>query len=356
MLEFLWSGSNKPTRAEPGQARRTGTPPADRPDAVVDNGPSFVEGLPSSPPSSPRQDGGNIAGCDPARGSRELVLCLGCPRSGRPPACRRPARRRPARRRPARGADLPGADLPGADLPGADLPGADLPGADLPAALASAGRRGTQRGRRLVKPAEPAAPLSAQQRLLLLDTWRRSGLPAGDFAALVGVSKHTLYAWKKKFDSKGPAGLMDQPRGGPRGSRLSDLTKRTILMLKQANPDWGCQRISDMLLRGPALPASRLGGRQGLARGRLRDGGGATPAASRQGPPLRAGQAQSTLANRPVHVYPEAAKSTGLPGRLHGRSQPLHRRLRAARQPVVGPGARGVAGGADVVRHAARRS
>jgi len=23
----------------------------------------------------------------------------------------------------------------------------------------------------------------------------RSGLPAGDFAALVGVSKHTLYGW-----------------------------------------------------------------------------------------------------------------------------------------------------------------
>jgi transposase InsO family protein len=49
---------------------------------------------------------------------------------------------------------------------------------------------------------------------------------------------------------------MDQPKGGPRGSRLPDLTKRTILMLKQANPEWGCQRISDMLLRGPALPAS----------------------------------------------------------------------------------------------------
>jgi transposase InsO family protein len=37
---------------------------------------------------------------------------------------------------------------------------------------------------------------------------------------------------------------------------LPDLTKRTILMLKESNPDWGCQRISDMLLRGPALPAS----------------------------------------------------------------------------------------------------
>ena len=49
---------------------------------------------------------------------------------------------------------------------------------------------------------------------------------------------------------------MDQPRGSKKGSRLPDLTKRTILMLKQANPDWGCQRISDMLARGPALPAS----------------------------------------------------------------------------------------------------
>jgi hypothetical protein len=31
--------------------------------------------------------------------------------------------------------------------------------------------------------------------LLVLDTWMKSGLPAGDFAPLVGVSKHTLYAW-----------------------------------------------------------------------------------------------------------------------------------------------------------------
>ena len=114
-----------------------------------------------------------------------------------------------------------------------------------------------RRGQRMVKPGQARPPaLSAEQRLLLLDTWRRSGLPAGDFAALVGLSKHTLYAWKKKFDTKGPAGLMDQPRGGLPGSRLPDLTKRAILMLKQSNPEWGCERISDMLLRGPALPAS----------------------------------------------------------------------------------------------------
>jgi transposase InsO family protein len=127
---------------------------------------------------------------------------------------------------------------------------------DVPTAFGLAGRRAKPHGRRLVKPSAPTPPLTAQQRLLLLDTWRRSGLPAADFAVLVGLSKHTLYAWKKRFEQQGPAGLLDQPRGGPRGSKLPDLTRRTILMLKEANPSWGCQRISDMLARGPALPAS----------------------------------------------------------------------------------------------------
>jgi transposase InsO family protein len=113
-----------------------------------------------------------------------------------------------------------------------------------------------RRGRRLVAPQDKPAPLTPQQRLLLLDTWQRSELPAADFAALVGVSKFTLYDWKKRFATQGPAGLLDQPRGGRPGSKLPELTKRTILLLKQANPDWGCQKISDMLLRGPALPAS----------------------------------------------------------------------------------------------------
>src|ERR1051326_861162 len=55
-----------------------------------------------------------------------------------------------------------------------------------------------KRGRRLVKP-QPALTIGPEQRLLLLDIWKRSALPAGDFAALVGLSKHTLYAWKKRF-------------------------------------------------------------------------------------------------------------------------------------------------------------
>lgn len=170
---------------------------------------------------------------------------------------------------PAPGPALPPGDSGAGSAPaGADadrdaMPVVPTDGGDVPVAPrdADVGLRRYQRrpppGRRLVpKEAGTAPPLTPSQRLLLLDTWRRSGLPAGDFAAMVGLSKHTLYAWKQKFEQQGPAGLVDQPRGGPRGSKLPDLTKRTILLLKESNPDWGCQRISDMLLRGPALPAS----------------------------------------------------------------------------------------------------
>jgi transposase InsO family protein len=114
-----------------------------------------------------------------------------------------------------------------------------------------------KKGQRLVKRrAAPKLQISPEQRLLILDTWRRSGLPAADFSTIVGIPKHTLYTWKKRFEQEGPAGLMDRPRGGRKGSKLPELTQRAILMLKESNPDWGCQRISDMLVRGPALPAS----------------------------------------------------------------------------------------------------
>jgi transposase InsO family protein len=127
-----------------------------------------------------------------------------------------------------------------------------LEGLPLPPNLAARRRK----GRALAKPQLPQTPLTPQQKLLILDAWQRSQLPARDFGAMVHVSRHTLYAWKRRFEELGPAGLMEQPRGVKQGSRLPELTKRTILMLKQAHPDWGCQRISDMLMRGPALPAS----------------------------------------------------------------------------------------------------
>jgi transposase InsO family protein len=94
------------------------------------------------------------------------------------------------------------------------------------------------------------------QRLVILDTWQRSGLPARDFSALVGVSQHTLYKWRQRFEAEGPAGLADRARGPRGGSRLPEQTRRAILMLKQAHPDWGQDRIHAVLLRSEGFAAS----------------------------------------------------------------------------------------------------
>jgi transposase InsO family protein len=160
---------------------------------------------------------------------------------------------------PAAGGPDPQAVAPADPADDVAPSGAPDPGGATPARLTGPSGRTHRAGASrppTVAPRVAADTLTPAQRLLLLDTWQRSGLPAGDFAAMVGIARQTLHAWKRKFDSEGPGGLVDRPRGGPPGSKLPELTKRTILMLKQANPDWGCQRISDMLVRGPALPAS----------------------------------------------------------------------------------------------------
>jgi transposase InsO family protein len=193
--------------------------------------------------------GGNATGTEP----NSAAAAAGVTERGRSPSGVTPAA---AAATPQAVADIPTADEQDRPQHGSTAAALDEALAPLPAHQPplSLGRGG---GRRLVKKQDAkAAPLTPQQRLLLLDTWQRSGLPAGDFAAMVGLSKHTLYAWKKKFDSEGPAGLMQQPRRRAAGRPLSDLTRRTILMLKQSHPDWGCQRISDVLWRGPSLSAS----------------------------------------------------------------------------------------------------
>ena len=95
-----------------------------------------------------------------------------------------------------------------------------------------------------------------EQRILLLDTWQRSGLPAKDFSSLVGICAPTLYKWNSAFEKDGPAGLMDKPKGPERGSQLPEIAKRLILMIKKSNPEAGCQMISDLMARGPGVPAS----------------------------------------------------------------------------------------------------
>ena len=97
-------------------------------------------------------------------------------------------------------------------------------------------------GRLCHSEAGPTPAFTPEQRLLVLDVWKRSGLPAGDFCPLVGVAAATLYEWKRRFEEDGPAGLTDQPRGPKPGSRLPEATKRAILRMREAHGDWGCQR------------------------------------------------------------------------------------------------------------------
>jgi transposase InsO family protein len=98
--------------------------------------------------------------------------------------------------------------------------------------------------------------LSGEQRLLILDAWTRSGLTAGEFGRIAGVSSHTLYAWRRRFDEFGPAGLDERRRGAPTGSRVPEATKRAILMMKGQHEEWGCERIHDMLMRSEGFMAS----------------------------------------------------------------------------------------------------
>ncbi len=206
----------------------------------------FVNPLES--PAAPPADGGPEASAPPAgsAGATERRRS----RSGVEPADPAPA---PPEARPASG--FVGRPEPDDDDRWIADDGAEEGARDAAPSLPPLART-RSRSPSLSKPVGKAEALRPEQRLLLLDTWLRSGLPAGDFAALVGLSKFTLFAWKKKFAEEGPAGLMDKPKGGPSGSRLPELTRRTILMLKESNPEWGCQRISDLMLRGPALPAS----------------------------------------------------------------------------------------------------
>lgn len=157
-------------------------------------------------------------------------------------------------------------DFAGTDMANAAAMTEEVPPAETaqqerqPRMLLGRGKGGPRRrGPRLVKPEiiqQAKTTFTVEQKLLILDTWERSGLPAGDFAVIANVPRQSLYKWRHDFDELGPEGLSNQKRGAPKGSKLPEATKRAILMLKETHPEYGCQRISDMLFRGMAIPAS----------------------------------------------------------------------------------------------------
>ncbi len=117
--------------------------------------------------------------------------------------------------------------------------------------------RGTRsrRARTVRSDASRSAEFTGEQRLLALDCWFRSELAATEFAPLIGVSTASLYAWRRKFEEEGPAGLLGHKRG-MKGSGLPEPARRAILMMKDAHPDWGQDRIHDMLIRTEGISVS----------------------------------------------------------------------------------------------------
>ena len=58
-------------------------------------------------------------------------------------------------------------------------------------------------------PRRPSRLIPLAARRQHLDAWARSGLPGERYAALHGLSKSALYAWRKRLH--GPAALVDAP-------------------------------------------------------------------------------------------------------------------------------------------------
>ena len=237
-----------------------------------------------------------------------------------------------------------GGRLEGEEREGASRIEADLDAIDAPR------RRRTRRARTTRDP-EPKrrAHFTPRQRLLILDTWLRSKLPAKDFAGLVGVSQHSLYKWKAAFEAEGPAGLSNAPKRSG-GSRLSDSTKRAILMLKNAHPEWGQDRIHQTLLRSEGFAAS-----PGAIGRYLASEGFVVEAARTKPHPDKVRRFERARVNElwQTDLFTFVMKREGR--RVHmvafmGRPQPLHRGLGPAREFVEGAGDGGVRVGGGELR------
>ena len=187
---------------------------------------------------------------------------------------------------------------------------------------------GKAKGRRLVKPEESVAAVhdaraaAVDPRHLAAERSARWRLrrPGGRIEAhALRLEEEVRRARTGRVD--GPAAA--RPQGEPHaGTDQADdphaqaVESRVGLPADQrhAPPRAGAAGLSD-------------GRGAGAARGGLPDGRGDHPSASRQAAAVRAGHAQSALADRPVHLRAEAAESPRVHGGFHGRPQPVHHRL-----------------------------
>lgn len=135
-----------------------------------------------------------------------------------------------------------------------DLPAGDDP---PPPQVKKRGRKSAENSRALSREiGRPVQSVTPEQKLLIIDAWKKSGLPGSDFADLVGFSYKTLYMWRRRLEQDGVEGLFGPPPGPEPGSKVPPVTRQAILLIKNENPEFGCERISQLLYRGPGLGVS----------------------------------------------------------------------------------------------------
>ena len=90
---------------------------------------------------------------------------------------------------------------------------------------------------------------TAQQRKLLFEIWEANG-NVTQACRTAHVSRGTFYYWKPRFDKDGYVGLEEFARRGPKNpQRTPPEIEQKVVELKQAQPNWGMQRIADALAK-----------------------------------------------------------------------------------------------------------
>ena len=98
--------------------------------------------------------------------------------------------------------------------------------------------------------ARPYFPLTTpSQRRLLFETWQATG-DIEQACRVAHVGRRTFYYWKPRFLAEGYAGLERFASHVPHHPhQTAPAVVAQVIALKQAQPDWGKQRLADELAK-----------------------------------------------------------------------------------------------------------
>ena len=96
-----------------------------------------------------------------------------------------------------------------------------------------------------------------EQKRAALEAFERSGRTQAEFAALWGISAHTLAAWSKRYAQQGAKGLEPCLQGGPgRPRAIPEGVRAEIAETKRRYPSFGLRKVRDWLARFRGIEVS----------------------------------------------------------------------------------------------------